>query len=78
MGLTKMDIIKIQRSISTSEYIQQVLIYNEDRSIFEQCDMTPDINQLFLEETDLKIYHYAYIDNKGTLHIEGVAPEQEW
>ena len=69
-------IVKVQRSLCTSEQHQQVFIYSEDRSIEHQFDMTPEIDNLFDDE-EYKIYCEAVVTG-GQLGIGKVIEDQDW
>jgi hypothetical protein len=48
-------IIKLQKSIVTSGHKQRVLIYNEDKSIMIEMNITDDLNNYFRGD-QLKVY----------------------
>lgn len=60
-------IIKIQRSLATSDGQERVLVYSEDRTILQEFDMTDELRELFLLH-DLKLYFEATLRD-GVLSI---------
>jgi hypothetical protein len=72
----KKEIIKLQVSIYTTESKSQVLIYNKDRSIFYQEDITPEIEDLM--DGDKKAYFEAHIDETNKLVLDKQIDEQNW
>jgi hypothetical protein len=60
-------IVKIQKSIHTTSENQQALIYNEDRSVLLEVDLTKHIENLL--NGDLKAYFNATVDNDGLMTI---------
>lgn len=77
-------VFKLQRSIETSEDLEQVLIYNEDRSIEGQMTLTEDVLALFPDEpiegigVPHKIFVKGTINRKGVVDIKSVADHQDW
>ncbi len=77
-------IFKLQRSLETFEDLEQVLIYNEDRSIMGQMTLTEDVLALFPDEAvegigfPHKIFVKGIIDKKGVVDIKSVADYQDW
>jgi len=68
-------IVKVQRSLYASANAAQCLIYNEDRSLLVQFPLDPELRRAMGKEH--KQFWYAY--RRGTeLHLDGLAPEQEW
>ena len=68
-------IVKVQRSIVTSDDQAQCLVYNEDQSVLYQMPMTLELFDMFGDE--LKMYCYAELVD-SIIVLEGEAPEQEW
>lgn len=64
---------KVQVSITSSEPVQQCLIYNRDKSIMGQFDVTPEIRDLMAGR--LKIYVMGHIDEKGQVVMSSEVPE---
>lgn len=69
-------IIKIQRSLATSDGQERVLVYNEDRTILQEFDMTDELRELFLPH-DLKLYFEATLRD-GVLSIGDNLPPQDF
>jgi hypothetical protein len=69
-------IVKVQVSLFTTESAQQVLVYNEDRSVMYQGDVTQDI--LDAMGGAPRRYFFAVINDDNTIGIEDPAPEQTW
>ena len=82
--MSKKIIFKLQRSIETTEEVDQALIYNEDRTIIGQIDLTEDILALFPDEPvegigfPFKIFVQGTIDEKGVVDVKSVADYQDW
>lgn len=69
-------IVKVQRSISTNALAQQMLVYNRDRSVLYEAELSPEIEQMF-RPGELKLYAQAKL--KGTIiHIGNRVEPQEW
>lgn len=69
-------IVKVQRPIVTNGP-PQVLIYNEDRSITVQVDMTKKFRKLF-KVGEFKIYCEAEHNEAGTLIVYDRVKDQSW
>jgi hypothetical protein len=67
-------IVKVQVSLTTNATV--VLIYNEDRSVTYQGDVTPDILDVMGGEP--KRYFFAVMNDDMTIGLEDPAPEQDW
>lgn len=74
--MSKQFIVKCQLSLMTSESTQQVMVYNEDRTVLLQVDCTPDLKAMFGDS--VKIFRYAHIRKDKMLSIDDPAPWQEW
>lgn len=70
-------IVKVQRSITTSEAVPQVLVYNEDRSLQYQGPLTMEVAEWF-EEDEYKFYADAEIDELGRFALNYRVEEQDW
>ncbi len=70
-------IVKAQRSI-VSSVGPQMLVYNQDRSLFVQFDMTPEELDKVFGKGELKIYLFAVLNDKGELGLFEPVPEQDW
>jgi hypothetical protein len=68
-------VVKIQRSLFTSEEFVQILIYNKSRSIYKQLDATEELIEVM--GTEAKKFCYATYGNKN-LTIGEDAPWQDW
>ena len=68
-------IIKIQRSIVTNMPVPQVVIYNEDRSIFWQGPMPEDIKKLMGRYS--KVYAKAKIVGTEVV-VDRIIADQDW
>lgn len=69
-------VIKMQLSLETNLDAQQVLVYNEDRSIMYQQAVIPEILEIMKGRP--KAYFYARMAPDKMLDILEEAPEQEW
>lgn len=69
-----MMIVKMQR-LSTSAANQQVLIYNEPKTVMIEQDLTPDVAKWFGNQD--KVYAKASY-KKGRLTIHGLVKAQPW
>lgn len=68
-------ICKLQISQFSTEEDKQMLIYNEDRSIFYEDKATEEVLKLAGDKP--KLYVYAQV--VGTkVQITGIAPKQNW
>lgn len=70
-------IVKVQRPIRTNESVPMYLIYNADRSIFEQLPETLNLKLMFPQGV-YKVYRNILFNEKGQVMIGDAAPEQEW
>lgn len=70
-----MMIVKMQRSLTTSAANQQVLIYNEPKTILIEQDLTPEVSKWF--DNQDKVYAKASY-KKGRLTIHGLVKAQAW
>lgn len=68
-------IVKIQRSLSATASHQQVLIYNEPKTVVSETEMTPELTK-WLGDRD-KVYAKASL-KKGHLTILGLVKAQPW
>jgi hypothetical protein len=66
-------IVKIQKPIIGSD----VLIYNENRRVWYETPLTPELETLF-PDGELKVYHRAYINKNSKLVIKKRVPDQDW
>ena len=71
-------IVKLQWPISTNMEIPEVLVYNEDESIFQGFPISQELKEMFGNK--LKIYRMAQIRRDGVLEVfaDPVLEEQEW
>lgn len=60
-------IVKVQLSLHTTCAARQVLIYNEDRSVTYQGDITPDVAKIMGDEN--KAYFKAKLRRDGTIEL---------
>ena len=71
-------IVKIQRSIVSTNGLQNILIYNQDRSLIYESQMSSEVQKLFDSEgCPLKLYCNANLEN-GILEIGKVIHLQDW
>lgn len=77
-GLFEPMILKVQRPISTNapEYMEQILVYNEDRSLMEQLKVDETLMSMFGD--DFKMYCKARLWVDGVLQLTARCEEQEW
>jgi hypothetical protein len=68
-------IVKVQLSLYTTEVERQVVVYNEDQSIFFEMDAPLDVLELMGERP--KAFFYATLKD-GTLGLDEQAPWQNW
>ena len=66
-------IVKAQLSLNDDG--QTVLVYTEDRSIFQQFDATPEVVAAIGD--DRRAFFYANVLS-GYMHLGQRAPEQGW
>jgi hypothetical protein len=73
-----MEIFKVQKSIVTTKEHAQVLIYNEDRSIMGQFNLTDEVDKLFNED-EYKIFVYGeVVEGELIVNTHDRAPWQDW
>ena len=68
-------IVKVQVPLESSEPDPHILIYNEDKSIFETFPMTDEMHEAF---TEPKSFQFARLRKDGMLVLCGEAPWQDW
>lgn len=73
---TQTHIVKVQRSLDTSDKRPRVLVYNKDQTILFETTATPDLMGLF-RDGEYKLYYKATL-NHGTLQIGEQLPPQDF
>lgn len=68
-------IVKVQASLMTTCAQQQCLIYNEDRTLFQEFPMSHDLQKIMRGKD--KAFFNAAFDN-GELTINEETKEQSW
>ena len=68
-------IVKMQRSLATTAEQQQVLIYNEAKTVMLEQELTPELSKWFGDKD--KIYAKASF-KKGRLTILNTVKAQSW
>lgn len=69
-------IVKVQISIATTHPNRRVLIYNKDRSITYEADVTDEV--LALVEGLPKTYFKAHLDRYKKLVLDERTKDQDW
>lgn len=69
-------IVKIQLSEYTSANQRQVLVYNEDRSIYWQDTAGPEILQAMRGRP--KVFFEAIRDSYGVIHVGDEVEDEDW
>lgn len=70
-----MMIVKLQRSLGTSDGKDRVLVYNESRTVLVEQEMTRELSELFGKKDKL----YAKASHKnGSVTIRGLVKAQSW
>lgn len=69
-------IVKVQRSIVTSHPTQMCLVYNKDRSLEQEFELTPEMEEIFGDR--LKYYCEASEDDDGALLLIGEVDAPDW
>ena len=69
-------IIKVQQSLISSSNTKRMLVYNEDRSLFFEDELTPDAAKVL--DNRPKAYFEAEIDEDGALSIIKEVDERNW
>lgn len=69
-------IVKVQISIATNQPNRRVLIYNKDRSITYETDVTDEV--LELVEGLPKTYFKAHLDRYKKLVLDERVEDQDW
>lgn len=68
-------LVKVQVSLYTTESKPQILIYNEDHSIFFQGDMYKGLEKRIKEP---KKFWWAHVSKKNMIVLDKPAPWQDW
>jgi hypothetical protein len=74
-------IVKVQASLFTTESEQQVVIYNEDRTIQYQCPAADCLDMVAVLDPDVpKAFFWTTIDEEGRLQLDpnDIAEWQNW
>lgn len=76
---SKKNIIKVQRSLFTSDSQKKVLIYDEHKEIFYEVEDLDEIEEIeaLLKEKEKAYFNYT-IDKERKLIIGEEVPAQEW
>lgn len=61
--------VKVQRSITTSESTPQMLIYDRDRNVNYQSELDPEIAKMMRKR--LKVYMWAVLHDDGIIELQG-------
>ncbi len=70
-------IVKVQLGINVPHGKQrQVLIYNEDKSLYYEGDIPPDVLELMGDQ--LKAFFHASLDEKGMVSLDRQAEWEDW
>lgn len=69
-------IVKVQRSITSSDGRERVLIYNKDRTILQEFDMADDLKEWF-RPGELDLYFEATF-KEGVLTLGDHLPSQDF
>ncbi len=69
-------IVKVQQSLATSAEQRQMLVYNEDRTVFGQFPVTQEVLAVLSDRP--KVFFHAEVDETGFVQLSGEAPWQEW
>ncbi len=67
-------ILKLQRSLFPRD--SEVLVYNEDKSLFDQLPWCKEFEEMFGD--DVKIYVHAHINENKILVFGDDADWQDW
>lgn len=74
------EVVKIQRSIASSDERESCMVYNEDRSAMMICPLTAELRALFADDV-FKIYAVADFNpdpEARELHVVEVIDDQPW
>lgn len=75
--VTRRLIVKVQRSLASSDGNSAALIYNRTMSVYHFAPMTEDVRALLGPK--LKVYVWAdIVDGGKTLRLDRPAPVQDW
>lgn len=72
----KHEIFKIQVPLHSSEENPPLLVYNRNRSIYFQLDMTDELERLTVGKD--KVYVVGYIDGNQVFQIVDTVNNQRW
>jgi hypothetical protein len=74
--MSKRFIVKVRISLFSNTKYSQVLVYNKDKTVWDQFDATEAVVKAVGAKK--KAYFWATIDSKKMLNLLGKAPWQEW
>ncbi len=69
-------IVKVQRSITSSDGRERILVYDKDRTILQEFDMT-DVLEEWFRPGELKLYFEATFKD-GVLTLRDHLPPQDF
>lgn len=69
-------IVKVQRSLASSDGADTILIYDFDENVSAEFEATDDILKML--DGRVKAFFYAHLDKDGGLVLDGIAPWQGW
>lgn len=69
-------IVKVQRSLMSSDGSDTILIYDEDENVSAEFEATDEILKML--DGQPKAFFYAHLDKDGGLVLDGKAPWQGW
>ncbi|MGQ3685298.1 MAG: hypothetical protein ACUBOA_09905 [Candidatus Loosdrechtia sp.] len=72
----KKSIVKVQSSLYTTDTAQKMLVYNEDRSINYEADLTEEVKKVLLGRPKA-YFEFTLTENKEIRLGKEVAP-QNW
>ena len=78
--MAKLETLKVQRSVITTEEVPQMLIYNEDQNILVQLPLGEPFEALFKGNLKMYVTAKVYITPLLRTTFENVTriPDQDW
>lgn len=78
--MAKNHLLKVQTSLFSSDGIGSVMVYNEDKSIIGEFNLTSDLTKEITKKLNgkPKSFWFGHIDKNKMLVLDKEAPWQNW
>lgn len=73
----KDEVFKLQRPLHTNGDYNEILIYNEDRSVEAQLPVSSEVIELIFND-EYKVYMLGKVGDDGIVRISGRVEDQDW